>query len=1137
MAALLALLPSLLSLPSFAPLVLAWVDRRLPGDLETESFSLGWLQGLRCENLRYRDPVLGLQLRLPALASDKGLLALLLAPSYLGEITIDQPTLVVLPPQAGPDSDRGVAPARTGGGHAPWWERRTLRLKVNQGRVVDQGPESGREIARDVELSGSLAMGTVDYLLAFRAGEGQGRLRATGFINLPAAGQPLPASLISRSELEIRDLEIADFLAIAAARGNAPHGRGVLNASCRLNASGVGELAVEGDASLRDLRLAGGFLGPDQPSFPQVQFSFKGGRRGDEWQLSNLNLQAALLRFAASGSLDRSVARLSAKGKLDLPTLAAQLPHLLNLRRQTAFKQGTIDFSLQAGGAPADLRLHADCRTERLELVHDGQALAWDTPLALDVEAAYVDGAARVGSLRAHAPFFDASGSGDATLFTLRAAADLDRMFAQLNKIFALDFHARGQAQWSASSRLADRGEYRLETRLAVDDFALARGSAVLLPTHNVALRAEAVGLPTFFQDYGLRSLQLSVSGWLGAIELHAADMQPTTGESAPAENGKTTANCFLKSTVDLARLSGVLRSLAGAPPSVSVQGRLSLEGSGQWRGDRASLDVLDGGVDRLAVATPAGLLLQAPQATLALGGGLSTGRGMQVGELTVADNWQDLQEREQAYFSVDFANRRLMLRHLRCVLPDAVIDFGLAVNDWRRSWADLGVDVRSESSAALPAALCKAKGWLAADAEARGRARTRFSSRINGPERVSELALSVEPFALRQGQRQLFADPRLQLQASLSVAHPGGGEVKVPAFTLKTRLLSVAGTGLIRPGAQALVELQGGVTPDYSALAAMLAPVIGRETILAGQEAGTFVLSAPLRVPINPDQVTLAAQLPLDSLRFCGLNLRRLSVPVELNRGRLRVQLAAPLEGGHFALQPEWQWERGQSVLTLPPVSQVLLDAPLRPGLVSGLLAPLHPLFGVLAVPEGAVDLRLDGLTLPLAGKGAAQPTFKAVIGLDKMRFKPVGPLRALLEMTGLPVGELRSKERELACEGAKGRVRCAPVRLLAGDQDVVVRGSAGAGGALDCRVELPLTEALAAQAHLSMLGDVKVEAEIGGTRTTPLFDQPAFLASLAARAAAAATVTVDEPPENGESGQGTSDPGNEPRIPVIEE
>ena len=1137
MATLLVFLPSLLSLPSVAPLVLAWADRRLPGDLEVESFSLGWRQGLRCENLHYHDPVLGLQLRLPALSSDKGLLALLLAPSYLGEITIDQPTLVVLPPQVGPRSDRAVVSTRIGGNAAPWWERWTLRLKVNQGRVVDQGPDSGREIARDVDLSGSLAMGTVDYLLTFRAGQGQGRLRAKGFVNLPAAGQPLPASLISRSELEIRDLEIADFLAIAAARGNAPHGRGVLNAVCRLNASGVGEMAVEGDASLRDLQLAGSFLGPDQPSFPQVQFSFKGGRRGDEWQLSNLNLQAALLRFAASGSLDRSAAKLSAKGSLDLPSLAAQLPHLLNLRQQTAFKQGTVDFSLQAQGAPDDLRLQADCRTDQLELVHDGHALAWDSPLALNVEAAYVDGAATVRSLRARAPFFDASGSGDAKAFALRASADLDRMFAQFDKIFALDFHARGQAQWSGAVRQADHGEYRLETRLAVDDFALSRGSAVLLPAHDVSLRAEAVGLPTFFQDYGLRSLQLAASGWPGAIELHAADMQSTTGESAPTENGKTTANCFLKSTVDLARLGGVLRSLAAAPPSVSLQGRLSLEGSGQWHGDRASLDVLAGGVDRLAVATPAGPLIQAPRATLALGGGLSTGRGMQVGELTVADNWQDLQEREQAYLSVDFANRRLALRHLRCALPDGVIDLGLAVNDWRRSWADLDVDLWSESSAALPAALCKAKGWLAPDAEVRGLARTRFSSRVNGPERVSELAFSLEPFALRQGQRQLFADPRLQLQASLSVAHPGGGEVKVPAFTLKTRLLSAAGTGLIHPGAPPLAELQGSLTPDYSALAPMLAPVIGRDTVLAGREAATFILSAPLRLPINPDQVTLAAQLPLDSLRLCGLNLRRLSVPVELNRGRLRAQIAAPLEGGQLALRPEWQWERGQSILTLPPASQVLLDAPLRPGLVAGLLAELHPLFGALAVPEGAVDLRLDGLTLPLAGKGAAQPTFKAVIDLDRMRLKPVGPLRALLELAGLPVGELRSKERELACEGAKGRMSCAPLRLLAGDQDIVVRGTAGAGGALDYRVELPLTDTLAAQAHLSMLGEVKVEAAIGGTRATPLFDQPAFLASLAARAAAAATATVDESPADGESGQGKSGPGNEPRVPVIEE
>lgn len=1135
-AALLFFLPSLLCLPSVAPRVLAWGGLRLPGTLEAQSCALGWRQGLRCENFRYNDPALGLQLHAPTLASDKGLLALLLAPSYLGAITVDQPTLVVLPPQTDAGSDRAGASSASGPGGAavPWWERWTLRLTVNQGRVVDKGAASGRELARNLEFSGSLAMGTVNYAFECNAGQGTGHLRAQGFVNLPAAGQPVLASLISRSNVEIRDLELADFLELAAARGTTPHGGGVLNAACRLNASGVDELAVEGDASLRNLQLAGGFLGEDRPSLAQLQFSFKGSRRADEWRLATLDLNTAALRFTASGSLDRHAATLAAKGSLDLPALAAQLPHLLALHQQTVVKQGAVDFSLQAEGAPTDLRLQADCRTERLEVVHDGRQLAWDMPLALSAEAGVVNGAGTLHRLRVHAPFFDATGRGDADAFTLGATADLGRMADQLDKIFAFDFHPRGQAEFAAASRQDDQGDYRLEMRLAVDDFALSQGQTVLLPAHPFSLNAEAVGLPTFFQNGGLRSLRFAGSGWLGNLEWQGSDLQETSSSAEPdlAESAKAAANCALTGTVDLTRLNAVRSALAASPPSFVLQGRLAFDGSGQWHGDRVTLNALTGGVDHLMIATPTGTLMQAPRATIALDGSNLLGAGgLTVGELKVAENWRDLQELEKAFFSVDFAKRRLAVRHLRCTTADAVVDAGLVVDDWRLPSSARAVEIQSDSKAALPANLCKAKGWLADEAELKGRARATFSSRVRGQEGSSELAVVMEPFELRMAQKKIFADPRLQLKVSLASDRQGTGEVKISAFSLQTRPLRLEGTGLIRDNAgdnaAPLLELQGSLAGDYAALASLLPPFVGRETALSGKETGTFLLSAPLRVPMDMEQVTLAVQAPLDALRIFGLTLRQIPLTAELNRGRMRAQIAAPLGDGKLVLQPQWQREGQQTVLTLPPASQVLLDAPLQPAMVAGLLAPLHPLFGLLAVPQGTVDLRVETLTLPLTSKGPARPTFKVVLGLGKMRFKPVGALQAVLEVAGLPSGELRCKERELACEAKNGRMSCAPVRLLAGDQGIVMRGVTEANGTLDYRVQMPLTEALAQQVQLSVLGDAKVEAELVGTRSAPLFDQAAFLANLAARVAAAATATVDEP----------SGPGNELEIPVIEE
>lgn len=71
-----------------------------------------------------------------------------------------------------------------------------------------------------------------------------------------------------------------------------------------------------------------------------------------------------------------------------------------------------------------------------------------------------------------------------------------------------------------------------------------------------------------------------------------------------------------------------------------------------------------------------------------------------------------------------------------------------------------------------------------------------------------------------------------------------------------------------------------------------------------------------------------------------------------------------------------------------------------------------------------------------------------------------------------------------------------------------------------------MPLTEALAQQAQLSVLGEPMVEAEIAGTGRRRCLTSLLF-ASLPPGSPVAATATVDEPSET----------GNEPKIPVIEE
>lgn len=145
---------------------------------------------------------------------------------------------------------------------------------------------------------------------------------------------------------------------------------------------------------------------------------------------------------------------------------------------------------------------------------------------------------------------------------------------------------------------------------------------------------------------------------------------------------------------------------------------------------------------------------------------------------------------------------------------------------------------------------------------------------------------------------------------------------------------------------------------------------------------------------------------------------------------------------------------------------------------------------------------MSLDHLTQPLYGKHQADFTLRLGLAQAKPQATPV--LRELLDAAGLAETELRFKERELRCEGKEGGIRCAPLRLLAGDAEISVSGQQQQNGNLAYQVELPVGEALAREAGLVVHGPFLATAEVGGTRTAPFFDRQAFLASLSGQLAA---------------------------------
>jgi hypothetical protein len=957
-------------------------------------------------------------------------------------------------------------------------------------------------------------MGTVNYDVYLRSALQAGYLRAKGFVNLPIAGQSLLETLISRSEVEIKDLELADFLDLAASRSSAPRGKGVLNADLHLNAAGFEDLEVRGETFLRGLQLTGGVFGEEHPMLDQLNFIFKGSHRtGEGWRLSALDLQSEPIRLTGGGSFDGKTVSLAAKGSVNLPAIAAQVPRLLGLHEKTTITEGTADFSLGVTGSPEALAIRAECRTDRLSIVHGGQKYSWHTPLNLLAEADYSQEKTAFRTLRVHTPVFEAQGSGGIDDFALQASGDLDQTFQELGKIFSLTVHAKGRTEFSASTRRREDGGFSLESRVSIHGFALSRGKAALLPSHDFLLTGKVGVAPSFVQDGALQAVQIDGSFWPGKITLWAEDLQRSAGQ--------TPNNCTLKGAVDLERLDTLVHGLTDSSPFPVLKGNLEVEGAGRCEGRQFSLQSLNGTVERLVVAG-AGAAVQEPGVVFAMGEveRRNGRRPVAVRELLVAENWQDLSEQEQPVFLVDFDRQRLEVRHLGWASANTNGDANFVVEDWWQPAANFSAAFRGETGGVLLTDMARAAGWFPADLSVKGRAWADLTT-ISGERQGNrtDLTLRMEPFEVWRGKQKIFSDPRPILKLSLHNQGKDGGEVTIPAFFLHTAPIRIEGAGLVATNNPPSLELQGQMTPDFVALAPLLAPIFGREAVVTGNRPGDFLLSLPLAFPLRKEQLTFSAQLPVDSLRFQGAGLRQLTLPVDLNRGKLRVNIDEKLDGGRISLQPLWDLTTSQTAMTLPSATQLFKDVPLKSPLVRSLLGRMHPLFGALAQSQGTIDLRLENFSVPLAGKGPPRPTYTATIALGRVKFKATDVFREILDLGGFGQEWLRCREQELVCEGKNGLVSCTPVHLVAKEAEIGLRGHVNMDDSLQYQVRMPLRKQLADKAQLIVQAEATVEAEIDGTRAQPVFDQAAFLAGLSGQVSKG--IDLGEPKAAGEAEQ----------------
>ena len=613
---LIGVLPFFLSSAWFLDKCVRQINRQVPGTLSLSACTVGWRQGLQCGRIIYDDVDQGIHAVLPSLKSNRGLLALLAAPTNLGTISLDHPVLT-LSAAAGAAADQATPPyeGNTHEGHSSqtdkpvkgataqnaisFREKITARLLVHKAVIsIVPNRNSAEVFLRKGDIQASLRNGSVRVKMAFASDSEKGTITAAGFINLPAHGGAILDSLITEIKVHAADVRIDPLFSLLPNNEKFPVVRGRLSSELLVKATGIDTLQVSGTGMLDGLEVSGDFAGEHQAAALK-RIDCAVALRNDTdggWKLSELRLSSDSGMVELTGTFRDDLFMLNAAGRIDVAIFSERLPPLLAVRPDISLRSGDVDFMLDLHRDEGRWSGVVDAVLDNLGGMRRGQPFVWNNPIHFNFDGSLKDGNPEIRKIFVRSPFFNMWGQGDIRDVFLEADADFSRAFEEIGKIFLLDgWDADGQMHWSIASKEDGVDRYLVSTRMKIVDFSLSQWGKSVIPAHTLTARGSLetpAGIPVNRAD-GME-LFFTLSSWLGSMH---ADCH-----SIYRQDGNLSALYQVWSELHLGRLTDLLHTLELLHRDTTITGIMSSRSSGYIEGSRLMAREFDGLIRDLLV-------------------------------------------------------------------------------------------------------------------------------------------------------------------------------------------------------------------------------------------------------------------------------------------------------------------------------------------------------------------------------------------------------------------------------------------------------------------------------------------------------------------------------------------------------
>ncbi len=904
--------------------------------------------------------------------------------------------------------------------------------------------------------------------------------------NFRAAGAPLGSGKVD-CQVDAVPLELAGPAARRALDGARLSGR----LTSRL-AGAWGKLADGGEASLAGetvvsaLNFRCAALGGDAIEIDRIELPCRLAQTTDALVIDQLGASCPLGTLALSGSANLSdfadaehlrtlpYENYEIQGSLDLAQLARLLPKTLQLRPGMEITSGQVSLAASSRRQADTTTWTAHVDASHLGAEHEGRALTWENPLAINFTAHKSKDGLVVEQADCKSSFLELAGSGTSDDLTLSAKFDLARLEAELAQ-FA-DLHGlqlAGQGQAQLNWKLTDGQQFATAGTFEAQGFQLVVDGSRPWGEPKVAARFDAAGQLGETTVKRIDRLQLSIEA--AGDRLDAA--------LAEAKEGSASESWPVRCT-----WSGQLEHWA---PRVEA-----LLGASGW--DLAGTGKLD------AQLTCSAKSIEASACKLDLARLHVYGHGWFVDEPTTS-----------ATFTARYlvADEKLTVEQLKLAATGmaATVDRAIVASTADGWTFDGGTAQLATDLAVLyrwrhdprTAATWQVTGRLTGQADLKY-APAATTARFDGT--IDEM--QVVDLAHRSSGLAAWHEPRVALAARASY------QPLQRQLTLDKLQLTAAAIGCDASGTVTLahdgndVDLKGTLQYDWQQLAPLWRPYVGADVTVAGRQSRPFALHGRTAADLASRDAwrELAGEA---SIGWTGMNVEGLAVgagevAMQMAGGRVQTRpIDVEIGGGRFTAAPIVQLSPGPPQLLLGQ-GPLLTSVHLSPELCARGLKFVAPVLAESTVADGQFSVVMDGGRVPIFDPGSGDASGRMAI---RAQAKP-GPvaqqfLVLLGELTtivrqGAPLAltdqsgslvSIDSPNVEFRLVG--GRVYHRGLTFKVGTLPVTTHGSVGLDETLAIVAEVPVRANLLGQdLSLGLLEGQTLQIPIEGTLSNPRFE-----------------------------------------------